>query len=461
MCGFGVSNITQLQNSNKFCRRRGPDLTNMGVINGIQFLHNLLHITGEYTPQPLVRQDVACVFNGEIYNYKSFGNYKSDGECILDLYLREGESFVKLLDGEFALCLIDFSKNKLIIATDTFSCKPLWYEFKGDKFCIGSYNSQLSLLGFNQGKKLKSNTTIVYDLKNLTQTNQYQNRTFDLNQHKTTFDDWIQAFQNSITKRTQNTIQGMFIGMSSGYDSGAIACELEKQNVKFKAYSIINGENETILNERLKRIKNIETINIEMSEILKWQTNLIESCEDFKYDDGFRSYDIKKDQASYGLSAICHRANNEKRKIYFSGQGADEIISDYGYGGEKIYKHSGFGGLFPENLNGFFPWHSFYDGTQIQYLNKEEYVAGHFGIETRYPFLDNDLVQEFLWLSHKLKNSKYKSALDEYLKVNNFPYQPSEKRGFNAGGKGMKEKRLGKKVGSKYEKRLRKQGSAV
>jgi asparagine synthetase B (glutamine-hydrolysing) len=58
-------------------------------------------------------------------------------------------------------------------------------------------------------------------------------------------------------------------------------------------------------------------------------------------------------------------------------------------------------------------------------------VAGHFGIETRYPFLDRELVQEFLWLSADLKNSQYKSALAEYLQVNNWPYQPNEKLGFH------------------------------
>ena len=33
--------------------------------------------------------------------------------------------------------------------------------------------------------------------------------------------------------------------------------------------------------------------------------------------------------------------------------------------------HSDFGGKFPDDLNGFFPWLSFYDGTQVQYLSKE------------------------------------------------------------------------------------------
>ena len=440
MCGFSVSNIGNLKSSNNYCQKRGPDITNVKKINGIEFLHNLLHITGEVTPQPLIKEDIVCVFNGEIYNYKSFGDYNSDGECIIDLYQTRGETFVKELDGEFAICLIDFKNQKLIISVDTFSCKPLWYEINKNKFCIASYNSQLTGLGFTNGKKLKSNTTLVFNLLTLMQTSSYENRTFDIRQYKTTFDDWLSAFSRSISKRTANTEQGMFVGLSSGYDSGAITCELEKQKVSFKAYSIVNTENPLIMEERLKLVTDSEAFDLSTTEFNHWQKELDDNCENFEYGSSKRRYNIKEDQASKGLAAICHRANQEKRKIYFSGQGADEIISDYGFGGQKIYKHSGFGGLFPENLNGFFPWHSFYDGTQIQYLNKEEYVAGHFGIETRYPFLDNDLVQEFLWLSHKLKNSKYKSCLHEYLTKNNFPFEPSEKRGFNVGQKKKKHK---------------------
>jgi asparagine synthetase B (glutamine-hydrolysing) len=392
--------------------------------------------------QPLIKDDVVTVFNGEIYNYKSFGNYNSDGECIIDLYNQYGDNFVSRLDGEFAICLIDFKNQKLIIANDVFACKPLWYEFKGKEFCVGSYNSQLTGLGFAQGKKLKANTTEVYNLKTLSLTNRLENVKFDIRQHKTSFDDWLLAFSNSIKKRTANTNKGMFVGMSSGYDSGAIACELEKQNIDFKAYSITNNENNEILDARLKLISNKEPFSMTPIEFEKWKQELRNNCEDFYYQDQFFDYNIKKDQASMGLASICSRANKEGRRIYFSGQGADEIISDYGFGGKKIYKHSSFGGLFPQNLQDFFPWHSFWDGTQIQYLNKEEYVAGHFGIETRYPFLDKDLVQEFLWLSADLKNSKYKSCLDEYLKVNNFPYQPSEKRGFHVVEKGKKSKTL-------------------
>ena len=157
-----------------------------------------------------------------------------------------------------------------------------------------------------------------------------------------------------------------------------------------------------------------------------------EICEDFEYSDRFKNYNIKSDKASVGLAMICQKACNENYRIYLSGQGADEIISDYGFNGHKIYDHSSFGGRFPSDLKTIFPWHSFYDGTQIQYLNKEEYIAGAFGIETRYPFLDKHLVQEFLWLVPELKNKKYKAPIDEYLNRNQFPFQRGVKTGFQA-----------------------------
>lgn len=431
MCSIGVSSKIGLSHVNKFAQYRGPDKTNVEVINGIEFLHNLLHLTGEFTPQPFRQNDIAVVFNGEIYNYLDFGSYKTDGACLIDLYKEHGPEFTTLLDGEFAICLIDFVKKKIVISTDTFACKPLWYEFNGKDFCVASYNSQLTGLGFNKGNKLYANTTAVYNLDTHVLEYTFSNVKFDTKQFKTNFDCWIEAFENSIRKRVDKVQYGVFLGLSSGYDSGAIACELSKQKRNFKTYTITGPENMNIINRRISNIAEHELINFTRSEYNSIQSDLQVNCENFKYHDRFLNYDIKGDKASMGLAAICRRAKLEDRRIYLSGQGADEIISDYGFNGTKIFGHSSFGGKFPSDLNGFFPWHSFYDGTQIQYLNKEEYIAGHHGIETRYPFLDKDLVQEFLWLKPELKNSKYKSALNEYLSINNFPFNPGEKIGFN------------------------------
>lgn len=427
MCSIGVTNIeTSILNSNQYSQKRGPDNTNITTINKIQFLHNLLHLTGEKTIQPFIQDNIVAVFNGEIYNYLQFGNYKTDGECLIDLYKKHGPEFIKLLDGEFAICLVDFTEDIILISTDTFACKPLWYEFRNNQFCIGSYNSQLTQLGFTNGTKLYSNSTEIYQLSTGKYLRKFTNFDFDITQYKNTCDDWIIAFENSIRKRTEHSQYGIYLGLSSGYDSGAIACELLKQKVQFKSYTIAGPENVNIINQRIKLIPNHEVIYLTNNEYNSTKNYILNECENFNY----QGYSIKGDKASFGLASICKRANTENRRIYLSGQGADEIISDYGFNGNKIYSHSGFGGKFPNSLNNFWPWVSFYDGTQIKYLNKEEYIAGHYGIETRYPFLDKYLVQEFLWLSSQLKNSKYKSTLDEYLTRNKFPFA-QEKIGFN------------------------------
>ncbi|CAE7425574.1 unnamed protein product, partial [Symbiodinium necroappetens] len=118
--------------------------------------------------------------------------------------------------------------------------------------------------------------------------------------------------------------------------------------------------------------------------------------------------------------------------VYLSGTGADEIISDYGHGGKKIFPHSNFGGLFPEDLGTLFPWEAFFLGTQRDYLMKEELVAGVHGVEARYPFLDRMVVQEFLWLSSEVKNAKYKAPVHDWLARFSYPFRSGEKVGFNA-----------------------------
>ena len=48
----------------------------------------------------------------------------------------------------------------------------------------------------------------------------------------------------------------------------------------------------------------------------------------------------------------------------------------------------------------------------------------------QYPFLDKNVVQEFLWLKPELKNSQYKSVIDNYFMKNNFSFSRGKKIGF-------------------------------
>jgi len=61
----------------------------------------------------------------------------------------------------------------------------------------------------------------------------------------------------------------------------------------------------------------------------------------------------------------------------------------------------------------------------------DEYVTGSFGIEGRYPFLDPEVVQEFLWLASAAKNSIYKRPIHDYLSKYQYPFLPNFKVGFD------------------------------
>jgi asparagine synthetase B (glutamine-hydrolysing) len=262
---------------------------------------------------------------------------------------------------------------------------------------------------------------------------------FNLDQYKTDFNDWDAAFAQSIAKRTQNTREQIFIGLSSGYDSGGIACELIAQDVSYKSYSLLGIEDPTVLEERIQIVAKhslSELISPSAKQVQNASSYIKDHIEEtifYIYSEGtghVETPSLHEDGGAVGLALVCARANNEGRKIYLSGQGADEIFSDYGYAGKRFYPHSNFGGQFPDELHEIFPWASFYGSSQESYLRKEEYVAGSFGIETRYPYLDKKVVQEFLNLSPGLKNCCYKSVLSNYLKKRQFPTLFDKKIGF-------------------------------
>lgn len=396
MCGILVYKNT---GNSSFIEKRGL-YNNETKINGYTFFHSLLPVTGEFTQQPFIDEDVVCIYNGEIYNHKFV---KSDGENLIPLYNKHGITFARELDGEFAIAIYDFKNDLALFITDRFATKPLWVN--GTE--CASYQSGVG------GKEVTPNTAIVVQISTEREISRFNYHRWDWNQHKDTYDDWIKAFEEAVRKRATDRC---FLGLSSGYDSGAISKELSRQGVHFKAFSIFNNENRAIIAERAKYCYEFEPMEATQ------RNDLLVNVEDIEYKSA-NEKSVKEDSASLGLATICRRASEEKRMVYLSGQGADEIIGDY-----KLYPNqSNFKGLFPEKL---YRWNNFADGLQRDYIHKEEHIGGAYAIETRYPFLDTQVVQEFLWLKPELKNCNYKAPIYEYLAKNNVPFERGIKRGF-------------------------------
>ena len=411
-------------------KQRGPDATTSISLYGYTFVHTLLSMSQHYRLQPIIHDDIVILFNGEIYNYKQFGDeILCDTDAIITAYRIHGMHFAKYLDGEFAIIIYDHNIRKLFISTDIFGTKPLWADFTNLGAC--SYFSPLDKLQHHNIIQCEPNTTYIYDItyRSLTKLRIYN---FDLRQYKTDYNDWINAFDAAITKRATNTKHNIFIGLSSGYDSGAIMTALLKQHREFAAYTILGSENHDIIQQRAKLLKTHNIYDIDEREYIDI-VNEIKQYENYNMVIDNVSKPLYHDNGAIGLASICKRARANNQIIYLSGSGADEIYSDYGYNKVKHYRHSTLGGYYPTDLSKVFPWRNFYMNTQRAYLMKDEYIGGYYGIEARYPFLDKYVVQEFLNLHESLKNREYKAPIYYYLIDSDTPIDNDRKIGFNCG----------------------------
>jgi asparagine synthase (glutamine-hydrolysing) len=108
--------------------------------------------------QPMLSDDgdVTLVFNGEIYNFRELreeleaighqfrGN--SDTEVLLRLYMVEGESVLRRLNGIFAFALWDSRSQALLVARDGLGVKPLYYTATAEQFAFASEIKALASL---------------------------------------------------------------------------------------------------------------------------------------------------------------------------------------------------------------------------------------------------------------------------------------------------------------------------
>ena len=441
MCSFVFSSVAAVDAAfNRAMRLRGPDATHEREVNGYYFCHNLLSMRGDYVAQPHISEDeaVLILFNGEIYNCPEAE--PSEAAYLLNLYREHGAALFEGLDGEFSIVIVDFKQKRFLAARDCFGTKPLFFGHRGRDFALGSYRSALEDLGMREVQALKPNTVVDYKLDGTSITTA-EIITFNLAQHSDDLDGWHRLFDAAVGKRIVHMKGAAFVGLSSGYDSGAITASLIAQKASFMSVTVEGREDAAIVAARRDAVEQSgnRAILIPQEKINQavWAKWLKENVENEPYfiinDDGQRvevGKSIHKDNAALILAAVCDEAKRAGAGVYLSGSGADEIYSDYGFQGKKIYAHSNFGGRYPDHLLGRFPWASFYGSTQAAYLMKEEMVAGSFGMEARYPFLDVALVRHFLTLKSEIKNEAYKSVIQSYLQAKNFPFSPGQKVGF-------------------------------
>ena len=170
MCG--INGILHLQSQRKVDERvltamrdalkhRGPDDKGLFIENNIGFGHRRLSIL-DVSPaghQPFFSDDgrYVMVFNGEIYNFRSFyAELKSKGleirtgsdtEVLIKLFQLYGTKMLNRLNGMFAFAIWDKAEKKLTLMRDRMGVKPLYYSFFNETLYFGSEQKSLFTAG--------------------------------------------------------------------------------------------------------------------------------------------------------------------------------------------------------------------------------------------------------------------------------------------------------------------------
>lgn len=457
MCGFIFSyrknrpDAAVVERANQRVSSRGPNRSHAIEIpssdgDWIYLSHHLLDISGRAVLQPFTSDQNPAkwlLFNGEIYNYRSISTELSDTEAIIPAFVNLEERFPESVLGEFAICVFDSGRLTLDLFTDPFLTKPVFLGRTSNpaEFGIASYASALTELGFHTIRRAEPNTHYQVKLGNesILLVERFPTVRFNLDQNVPTYDRFIECLIESVRMRASHGTAPCALSLSSGYDSGAISLALNLLDLPYQTIGLNSGEDVAIMTERLRINQSRGVTHHNVNPIGKFRARELSSqieknIEKYPYEhmDGpSKRLSLHSDPGALGAYLIAQKLRDLGISVNLSGSGGDEIYSDYGYEGRKIYYHSEFGGLFPDDMNGFFPWRKFYGDTQRSYLFKEELVFGHFGIESRYPLLDRQLVQEFLSLTPELKNREYKAPLAAFFRKYDYPFESQVKRGFS------------------------------
>ena len=155
MCGisgFDFRDEPLIGRMNVCLAHRGPDHGDVFLDDRVSLGHRRLSIidVSAASHQPMTDEEgeVWLTYNGEIYNFRELraelqaegARFRSQGdsEVLLQAYRRRGLSFLKDLNGMFALALYDRRRGQLVLARDPYGIKPLYYYADGTRFLFAS-----------------------------------------------------------------------------------------------------------------------------------------------------------------------------------------------------------------------------------------------------------------------------------------------------------------------------------
>jgi asparagine synthase (glutamine-hydrolysing) len=333
--------------------------------------------------QPVKTSIGYLFFNGEIFNYKEFGNYKSDLDYLVKLFNKGWTQINKEIykwDGFWAICLVDI--KGITFFTDPLGKKQLYYSKIG--ICSEIYPINTNQ-GFQEYEMGTDSTNFIgvqrampgcfYFYANNTNRPHSDSRYFKFNLRQTDLElDFYRLMENSILTRSVNSIGQISLLFSGGLDSSILAYHLTKLNIPFKAISIENEESQQAM---------------KIADEIGFSINWVE-LDISKISNAVKSYSLDLDYGSLLPNYLLFEKSKQLGcPVSLSGDGADEL-----FGGYK------------RNLDKDTQQYDIFTELPYYHLIRLDKTSMAHTVENRNPFLSRDLISYSLNLKWGERRNK-------------------------------------------------------
>lgn len=355
-------------------RHRGPDDKGLwqseGVALGFQRLSIIdLSSAGH---QPMVDNDnqVAIIFNGEIYNYRELRveltakgytfRSQTDTEVVLNSYREYGVDCLKRFNGMWAFALYDRRRKTLFCSRDRFGVKPFYYSIHGKKFFFASEIKALLAMGVpvteNKPKvfeylaygHLDTSSDTLFDGVVQLEPGSYievsaaglrkdvywtipdidnEEATIDFEEASAQF-KWL--FYDSVSLRLRSDVS-VGVLLSGGLDSSAITCVVDdllangggRTSASVRAFAAVYDDPTVDESEYIDAV--LKERSLPCDKIYPGESDLASGIEKVVY---------HQDEPCYNTTVFSHwflmkAIHTHNIKVILSGQGADEIMAGY------------------------------------------------------------------------------------------------------------------------------------
>lgn len=352
---------------------RGPDDSGVATFTfsdgekhlngGVRFDRLSIRDLSKNGHQPMLTEDgnIFIAFNGEIYNtsdlrplledkgYKFRSN--SDTEVILYLYESFGiDKTVELLDGMFAICLVNMKEQRMFLVKDRIGEKPLYVYQNEDVFmfaseykafyCHPQFKAELddeSVDEYFMFRYVAGNKIFLKGVENLEPGSYLEIKTDGIKKHKywdipdskpngLTFEENKENVRNLIEKSTvRRLIADVPVGiqLSGGVDSSYLASVVGKLvEEPLHTFGI------TFANEKFSEEKWIDVVNDKFGfEPHKYEFQPKDFIDYWKKSIWY----FEAPQNHEGTMAMCHLNKEAKKQVtvMLCGDGPDELMGGY------------------------------------------------------------------------------------------------------------------------------------